>query len=115
LASLRTGGCVMLGTTEKARAELYGVQGERTVAGGTGREADAAEPVVQWGSGPRPVLLLHGFSGGPQDLRLLGEALAARGFRAVAPTLPGHGAELRGLGGVREEDWLLRGLAQLEA
>jgi carboxylesterase len=42
------------------------------------------------GQGP-PCLLLHGFTGTPWELRPLGEALAARGFRAVGIRLPGHG------------------------
>src|SRR5262245_33344981 len=36
------------------------------------------------------VLLLHGFGGSPRDLRALGELLAARGFRAVVPEVPGQ-------------------------
>lgn len=42
------------------------------------------------GRGPA-CLLLHGFTGSPWELRPLGEALAARGFRAVGIRLPGHG------------------------
>lgn len=37
------------------------------------------------------VLLLHGFTGSPWELRPLGEALAARGAHVVCPRLPGHG------------------------
>lgn len=37
------------------------------------------------------VLLLHGFTGSPWELRLLGEALAARGCHVTCPRLPGHG------------------------
>jgi carboxylesterase len=36
------------------------------------------------------VILLHGFGGSPYDLRGLAELLAARGFRAVVPALPGQ-------------------------
>lgn len=59
----------------------------------------------EWGSGPRKVLLLHGFSGGPSDLRALGEALASRGFHAFAPELPGHGPAYVGLHRTSDEDW----------
>ena len=37
------------------------------------------------------VLLLHGFTGSPWEVRPLGEALAARGAYVSAPRLPGHG------------------------
>jgi carboxylesterase len=44
-------------------------------------------------SGPQlgHVLLFHGFSGSPWELRPLGESLQARGYAASAPLLPGHG------------------------
>jgi carboxylesterase len=37
------------------------------------------------------VLLLHGFTGTPWEVRPLGEALAARGYFVFCPRLPGHG------------------------
>ena len=43
------------------------------------------------GDGP-PVLLLHGAGGDHSTFRFLTRALANRGFRALAPDLPGHGA-----------------------
>jgi len=43
------------------------------------------------GDGPDACLLLHGLTGSPAELRPVGEALAAGGFRAVGPLLPGHG------------------------
>ncbi|HYQ15362.1 MAG TPA: alpha/beta fold hydrolase, partial [Polyangiaceae bacterium] len=42
------------------------------------------------GTGP-PVLLLHGFPDTSLGFRDLCEALAARGFRAIAPDLRGFG------------------------
>lgn len=42
-----------------------------------------------------PILLLHGSPGSHADFRRLGPALAARGWRAVAPDLPGFGASGR--------------------
>lgn len=45
--------------------------------------------------GPREaksaVLVLHGFTGTPWEIRPLGETLAQRGFFVHAPRLPGHG------------------------
>ena len=43
------------------------------------------------GAGPDVCLLLHGLTGGPSEVRPVGEALAAAGIRAVGPALPGHG------------------------
>ena len=43
------------------------------------------------GDGPDACLLLHGLTGSPAELRPVGEALAAAGFRAAGPLLPGHG------------------------
>ena len=52
--------------------------------------AGAADPFAL-GKGPDACLLLHGLTGSPAEMRPLGEALAAAGFRAVGPLLPGHG------------------------
>jgi carboxylesterase len=43
------------------------------------------------GDGPDACLLLHGLTGSPAEMRPVGEALAAAGFRALGPLLPGHG------------------------
>lgn len=50
------------------------------------------------------VLLLHGFTGSPWELRPLGESLAARGVHVRCPRLPGHGTT--------PEAMLFAGLAQ---
>ena len=42
------------------------------------------------GNARSSVILLHGFGGSPYDLRSLAELLAARGFRAVVPAVPGQ-------------------------
>ena len=44
------------------------------------------------GAGGRPLLLVHGFTGGKEDFTELMEPLAADGWHAVAPDLRGHGA-----------------------
>lgn len=41
-------------------------------------------------AGPAGVLLLHGLSSTPFEMRALGEALARAGYTAHAPLLPGH-------------------------
>lgn len=67
----------------------------------------------RWGEGPAEVLLLHGFSGVPSDLRYLGDRLHAAGFAVRAPALPGHGPEAARLGEVRARDWQEAGRAVL--
>lgn len=49
----------------------------------------------EWGSGDRTALLVHGMFGSSESWTRVGEALAARGFRAVAIDLPGHGQSPR--------------------
>ncbi|MEW5742557.1 MAG: alpha/beta fold hydrolase [Myxococcota bacterium] len=60
--------------------------------------------------GPREakaaVLLLHGFTGSPWEVRPLGEALAARGYRVHAPLLPGHGGPPEGMLWATWREWL---------
>lgn len=52
------------------------------------------------------VLLLHGFTGSPWELRPLAEALAARGHAVTAPLLPGHGGSPEAMMWVGWRDWL---------
>ena len=52
------------------------------------------------------VLLLHGFTGSPWEVRPLAESLAARGFFVRAPRLPGHGAVPEDMLWVTWRDWL---------
>ncbi|AKU92293.1 alpha/beta hydrolase [Vulgatibacter incomptus] len=58
------------------------------------------------GEGDDGVLLLHGFSGSPFELRPLAEALAEGGFRCLCPLLPGHGRDWERLAHVGENEWL---------
>lgn len=52
------------------------------------------------------LLLLHGFAGGPGEMRPLGSALLNRGFSVLAPLLPGHGENLEAMREVCLHDWL---------
>ena len=52
------------------------------------------------------VLLLHGFTGSPWEVRPLGESLAARGFHVEAQLLPGHGATPEAMEGLTWRDWV---------
>ena len=50
-------------------------------------------------------LLLHGFTGTPSEMRLLGERLASRGYAVRAPLLPGHGTRVEELARTAWSDW----------
>jgi carboxylesterase len=55
----------------------------------------------------RAVVLFHGFTNCPQQFRLLGEQLHARGFNVLIPRMPHHGLSDRlteDLSGLRAED-----------
>jgi carboxylesterase len=51
------------------------------------------------------VLVLHGFTGNPQSMRPLAQAVAAAGFTVDMPLLPGHGTALEDMLPTRWEDW----------
>ncbi|MEN6413883.1 MAG: alpha/beta fold hydrolase [Veillonellales bacterium] len=49
-----------------------------------------AEPFLLPG-GDHGALLVHGFTGSPSEMRLLGDFLQTQGYTVFAPRLPGHG------------------------
>jgi carboxylesterase len=51
------------------------------------------------------VVLIHGFTGTPWEVRYLGEQLARAGYTVRAPLLPGHGTSIEDLDATRWEDW----------
>ena len=64
------------------------------------------------------VLLIHGFTGNPAELRLLGEHFNRAGFTVHCPRLAGHGTNERDLMRTTRHDWFqsaLDGLAALGA
>ncbi len=63
-----------------------------------------AEP---WSSagGSHGVLVLHGFTGNPQSMRPLAEAVAKAGFTVELPVLPGHGTSVEDMVPTRWADW----------
>src|SRR2546430_7371293 len=70
------------------------------------------------GSRPLGCLLVHGFTGTPEEMRPLGEALAARGFPVYAVRLAGHGTDVAELARTRWTDWFASveaGVARLPA
>jgi carboxylesterase len=56
--------------------------------------------------GPTGVLLIHGYTGSPDELRGMGMCLAEAGYTVHSPLLAGHGATPADMFGVRWEDWL---------
>ena len=51
------------------------------------------------------MLVLHGFTGSPQSMRPLAEAMAKAGFTVELPLLPGHGTSLDDMVPTRWADW----------
>lgn len=63
-------------------------------------------------------VLIHGFTGSPAEMRLLGEYLNARGFSVSGPLLAGHGTRPEDLNRTRWQDWVAsaeKALLQLRA
>lgn len=52
------------------------------------------------------VLLIHGFTGSPFEMHLLGRFLHQHGLTCAAPLLPGHGRGVADLAPTRWADWL---------
>ncbi len=51
------------------------------------------------------ILLIHGFTASPTQMRLVGEVLHQQGLTVVAPLLPGHGTTIADLGQQRWQHW----------
>jgi len=73
-----------------------------------------AEPWSAVG-GANGVLVLHGFTGNPQSMRPLAEALATAGFTVELPLLPGHGTAVEDMVPTRWEDWSGSAESQFQA
>lgn len=52
------------------------------------------------------VLLLHGLTGTPLEMQVLGEALAREGYTVHIPLLPGRGTRADDMDGLCWEDWM---------
>lgn len=53
-----------------------------------------------------PVVLIHGFTSTPFEMRFIGSHLARHGFRAVGIRLPGHGLDPFALERATASDWV---------
>jgi len=80
------------------------VPGADSIAPVTAPIMQGAEPWSAAG-GADGVLVLHGFTGNPQSMRPLAEAVAAAGYTVELPLLPGHGTALEDMVPTRWEDW----------
>lgn len=65
-----------------------------------------AQPFEMEG-GEHGVLLIHGFTGSPSHMRLIGEGLHSAGFSVKGILLPGHGTKPEDMKKVSWQDWLL--------
>ena len=55
--------------------------------------------------GPVGTLLIHGFTGSPPEMRLIGNYLHRRGLTISGPLLPGHGTTVADINHCRWTDW----------
>lgn len=58
------------------------------------------------GTNGKAVLLVHGMSGAPGEMRLLARQFRRKGYSVLAPLLAGHGSNAAALRGSRWQDWL---------
>ncbi len=63
--------------------------------------------------GPDAVLLLHGFTGSPFEMRHVAGRLHAAGMRCVGPVMAGHGDGPEELGRTPRGEWVERARAEL--
>ena len=61
---------------------------------------------ISFSGGPVTVILVHGFTGSPAELRLLAEACHQRGFAVEVPLLDGHGTVLDDLVPMKPQRWI---------
>lgn len=64
-----------------------------------------AEPFF-FPAGKAGCLLLHGISGSPQQLKLMGEYLAAKGITTLGVRLQGHGTRVEDMHSCTYQDWI---------
>ena len=68
--------------------------------------------------GPTGVLLIHGYTGSPPEMRLIGDYLHQRGMTVSGPLLPGHGTSVADMNRCKWTDWtghVEQALADLQA
>ncbi len=68
-----------------------------------------------FGGGPDGVLIVHGWTPSPRELRFLAERVAPLGFRCEGPLLKGHGTRMEDLAPTRFADYLAESASAYEA
>jgi len=68
-------------------------------------QVEQAEPYLFPGS-KTGCLMVHGFTGAPNEVRPLGEHLASLGYTVLGVRLAGHGTTMQDLIRMREQDWI---------
>ncbi len=72
--------------------------------------AAALEPCLPFSIEPpgatEAVLLLHGFTGNPSEMRPVGEVLSSMGYAVHAPRYPGHGSTREDFYATDSSDWV---------
>src|SRR3974377_522801 len=58
------------------------------------------------GSREKGVLLIHGLTGAPVEMRFIGKALNRMGFTVYAPVLAGHCQDIAALEATTYQDWI---------
>ena len=66
---------------------------------------DISQPLFHQG-GDVGCITLHGIGGTPANIRVVSDALIARGYTVLSPTLPGHGETVRAFAASTGEEWL---------
>ncbi len=67
---------------------------------------DGAGAIVQFAGGRNGVLLLHGFTGTPAEMKYLGGRLLSEGYSVYAPRYPGHGTNIYEMAATSSRDWI---------
>lgn len=78
---------------------------------------EGAEEFFLAGNNSKGVLLIHGYTGTPAEMRLLGEHLQQEGYTVLGVRLPGHGTVPQELNETKWQDWYLeaeRGFYRLQ-
>lgn len=68
-------------------------------------DEDFSQPLFHKGS-EVGCITLHGIGGTPANIRVVADALIARGYTVLSPTLPGHGETVRALNHSTYKQWL---------
>ena len=66
---------------------------------------DLSQPLFHKGS-KIGCITLHGIGGTPANIRVVADALIAKGYTVISPMIPGHGETVRALNASTGEQWL---------